>query len=195
MRDSAELIARLGLIPHPEGGHYRETYRAALQVPTSRGARPASTAILFLLEAGDCSHWHRIQSDEAWHWHGGGSLLVHELSGAGRGRSTRLGLDLNAGQQPQHVVPAGHWFAAEPAPGSDWCLVSCTVAPGFDFRDFELASLSQLQPHAAALQQLCGHWQHLCVGEPNRRLASASRRDRAAAADPAAPPGAVQRKD
>ncbi len=163
MRDSAELIARLGLSPHPEGGHFRETYRAAEQVSTPWGPRAASTAILFLLQAGERSHRHRIRSDEAWHFHGGGGLLVHELSPSGETRTTRLGMDLAAGEQPQHVVPAGHWFAAEPAADSPWSLVGCTVAPGFTFSDFELASSAQLEPHAAVLTQLCGDWRRLCV--------------------------------
>ena len=163
MRDSAELIERLRLAPHPEGGHYRETYRASLLVDTPWGPRPASTAILFLLKAEECSHWHRIRSDEAWHMHGGGTLLVHDISPNGTARTTRLGLDLASGEQPQHVVPAGHWFAAEPAKASAWSLVSCTVAPGFDFADFELAAPHQLNAHSDALTALCGDWRRLCV--------------------------------
>lgn len=167
MRDrtelTAELIQRLGLSPHPEGGHFRETYRASEQVNTPRGPRAASTAILFLLDGGECSHWHRIHSDEAWHFHGGGGLLIHTLSRAGEACTLRLGMDLAGGEQPQHVVPAGSWFAAEPAAGSSWSLVSCTVAPGFDFHDFELARCEQLLEHDAALSAVCGDWRRLCV--------------------------------
>ncbi|MEY3751039.1 MAG: hypothetical protein RLZZ186_1458 [Cyanobacteriota bacterium] len=159
-----QLISQLQLSPHPEGGHYRETYRASTLVQTERGPRPASTAILFLLRAGERSHWHRIHSDEAWHFHGGGALLIHELNASGQLRSTRLGMNLQGGEQPQHVVPAGHWFAAEPTPDSAWCLVSCTVAPGFDFADFELATATQLAPHAAALKALPGDWRRFCSG-------------------------------
>ncbi len=162
--DAAQLIEALALIPHPEGGHYRETYRASEQVPTPRGPRAASTAILFLLAAGECSHWHRIRSDEAWHHHGGGGLLIHELRADGAVGSTRLGLDLAAGEQPQHVVPAGSWFAAEPAATSAWALVGCTVAPGFAFSDFELATPNALAAHSAALASLCPHWRRLCQG-------------------------------
>lgn len=158
-----QLIQALELVPHPEGGHYRETYRARVQVPTPRGPRAAGTAILFLLAAGEFSHWHRIHSDEAWHHHGGGMLLIHELSPGGTVRRTRLGLDLAAGERPQHVVAAGHWFAAEPAPASPWSLVGCTVAPGFDFDDFELARPHALEPHAAALDAHCPHWRRLCL--------------------------------
>ncbi|MCP9775863.1 cupin domain-containing protein [Cyanobium sp. WAJ14-Wanaka] len=162
----AQLIELLQLQPHREGGHYRETYRAKELVTTPRGPRPASTAILFLLTAGERSHWHRIASDELWHHHGGGGLVIHELCQAGKVLSTHLGLDLSAGQTPQHGVPAGSWFAAEPMAGSPWSLVSCTVAPGFDFADFELASQAQLASHASALGRGCPHWQSLCAELP-----------------------------
>jgi predicted cupin superfamily sugar epimerase len=161
---AAELIAQLELVPHPEGGHYRETYRSGLEVNTPRGPRAASTAILFLLAAGECSRWHRIASDEAWHHHGGGSLALYELSPQGHGRRIQLGLNLEAGDRPQHVVPAGSWFAAEPLVASPWSLVSCTVAPGFDFADFELAQANDLEAHASGLAALCGHWLRL-LGE------------------------------
>jgi hypothetical protein len=161
--DAATLIQQLELLPHPEGGHYRETYRAAELVPTPRGPRAASTAILFLLVAGECSGWHRIRSDEAWHHHGGGGLEIYEICPAGGARRTRLGLNLAEGERPQHVVPAGSWFAAEPAERSAWSLVGCTVAPGFDFVDFELASSACLAAHAERLAPLCPHWRQLCV--------------------------------
>lgn len=158
------LIQRLGLQPHPEGGHYRETYRAREQVDTDRGPRPASTAILFLLAAGERSAWHRIRSDELWHHHAGGPLWIHELCHDGRVLSTRLGLDLAAGETPQHVVPAGRWFASEPALAHSWSLVGCTVAPGFDFADFELATAAVLEPHQHQLDAHCPHWRRLCHG-------------------------------
>lgn len=161
---AGELIAQLQLAPHPEGGHYRETYRATELVNTPRGPRAASTAILFLLAAGERSCWHRIASDELWHHHGGGGLVIHELSQAGKARSTRLGLELTKGQRPQQVVAAGSWFAAEPSPGSAWSLVGCTVAPGFEFADFELASQARLAPHAEPLERICPQWQRLCAG-------------------------------
>ena len=158
---AAELISALQLTSHPEGGHYRETYRSSEQVQTSQGLRAASTAILFLLAAGEHSSWHRITSDEVWHHHGGGGLVIYELCGAGRTRCTRLGLDLESGERPQHVVPAGSWFAAEPLGSCAWSLVSCTVAPGFDFRDFELAQAHQLQHAAQQMMTLCSHWRQL----------------------------------
>jgi len=159
--DVQTLISQLQLQPHPEGGHYRETYRASALVATPRGPRAASTAILFVLAAGQCSRWHRIAADEAWHHHGGAGLVILELSPQGHTRRTQLGLNLTAGERPQHVVPAGHWFAAEPLAGPPWSLVSCTVAPGFDFADFELATTQQLAPHAESLEGLCGDWQRL----------------------------------
>ena len=164
MCGSAELISQLGLSPHPEGGHYRETYRASEQVNTARGPRAASTAILFLLAAGERSCWHRIRSDEAWHFHSGGGLLIHQLRPSGAVQTTRLGMAITAGERPQYVVPAGDWFAAEPAAGCSWSLVSCTVAPGFDFADFQLATPQQLEPLAPKLELLCGHWQLLLSG-------------------------------
>ena len=156
------LIEQLQLSPHPEGGHFRETYRASQTVPTPRGPRPASTAILFLLQAGERSHWHRLHSDEAWHFHAGGRLLVHEISPSGIAQTTHLGIEISRGEHPQHVVPAGHWFTAEPSSDNAWSLVSCTVAPGFDFADFELAAPDQLAVHDAALTQLCGDWRRFC---------------------------------
>ena len=166
------LIRQLNLSPHPEGGHYRETYRASAVVATPHGPRAASTAILFLLSAGESSSWHRIRSDELWHHHAGCALLIHELSHSGQVRSTRLGADLAAGEIPQHWVPAGHWFAAEPAgpsPALDpaappWSLVGCTVAPGFDFQDFQLASSADLRPHQRQLNAHCPQWMALCHG-------------------------------
>ena len=152
---ASELIQLLDLSPHPEGGHYRETYRAPTQVDTLHGPRPASTAILFLLAEGEQSCWHRIRSDELWHHHAGGALLIHELRADGTVRQTRLGMDLDAGQIPQHVVPAGHWFAAELIDPTSWVLVGCTVAPGFDFADFELAAPEQLTGAASSLARLC----------------------------------------
>ncbi|NHK28006.1 cupin domain-containing protein [Parvularcula flava] len=132
------LIDRYDLQPHPEGGWFAETYRAGVTVDTLKGPRAASTAILFLLAAGNVSHLHRIASDEVWHFYEGGPLLVHELRD-GEVHVTRLSQD-----NPQHVVPAGTWFGARPASGTAHSLVGCTVAPGFDFADFELADREAL---------------------------------------------------
>jgi len=126
-----EIIARLGLKPHPEGGHFRETFRAP---DTGRGA---STAIFFLLKGGERSHWHRVDADEVWHHYAGASL---ELSMSRDGKAThrlRLGSDFGIGETPQLVVPRGVWQAARSL--GNWTLVGCTVAPAFDFAGFELA--------------------------------------------------------
>jgi uncharacterized protein len=138
---TAEL---LDLAPHPEGGWYRETWRAGPESvpPGYPGPRAAGTAIYFLLLPGEESRWHRVRSDEVWLWHSGGSLTM--LDGGDGDRPTAagqtaitLGPDLAAGQVPQHVVRGGRWQAARPADGRE-ILVSCVVAPGFDFADFTL---------------------------------------------------------
>jgi predicted cupin superfamily sugar epimerase len=134
----------LGLAPHPEGGWFRETWRSPLVVDTPRGSRPAGTSILYLLEAGEVSRLHRLAFDEVWHWQGGGALLIHHV--------TPTGLDtvvLDAAR-PQHVVPGGVWFGAEPVPGASHVLAGCTMAPGFHADDWELADGREL---AAALPQ------------------------------------------
>jgi predicted cupin superfamily sugar epimerase len=142
----AELVESLGLAPHPEGGFFRETYRAAERfTPEGIGApRAVSTAILYLLGEGDKSRLHRIKSDELWHYHLGGGLRLTQLLPGGRIEETLLGPDLAAGQKLQHAVPAGAWFGAEPLAGAGFCLVGCTVAPGFDFADFELGKRNAL---------------------------------------------------
>lgn len=146
---AAEVVRRLGLAPHPEGGFYRETYRAADVLPREslpsrfRGPRNASTAILYLLPAGTRSRLHRIASDEVWHFHLGGPLELIEITPAGRVEKTILGSGLGRGELLQKVVAAGRWFGARPA-GDSWCLVGCTVAPGFEFADFELGRREEM---------------------------------------------------
>jgi uncharacterized protein len=140
---TAEL---LDLRPHPEGGWYRETWRAGPEsVPAGYpGPRAAATVIYFLLRPGEESRWHRVRSDEVWLWHSGGPLILRD-GGDGPAPSfadaavSTLGREIVAGQVPQHVIPGGHWQSAEPA-GDDEVLVSCVVAPGFDFADFTLIS-------------------------------------------------------
>jgi predicted cupin superfamily sugar epimerase len=128
--DPAETIRRLGLVPHPEGGYYRETFRSAMTIDLPDGRRrAASTAIHYLLPAGARSAWHRVASDEIWHHYDGGPLLLHML-GAGTRRLER--------SDPQAVVPAGTWQAAEPE--REPVLCGCTVSPGFDFADFRMGS-------------------------------------------------------
>lgn len=127
-----EIIAHLGLKPHPEGGHYRETFR---DTSDSTG-RARLTAILFLLARGERSHWHRIDATEIWHFHAGAAIWL-DVDDGRQGIRIALGSDILSGEQPQGVVPAGAWQAAETS--GDWTLVGCTVAPGFEFEGFELA--------------------------------------------------------
>ena len=157
-------IEHLELLPHPEGGYYKESYRSAGTVAASclpgfGGDRSFSTAIYFLLEQSDFSAFHRIKSDECWHFYEGGSLLIHVLQQNGEYACKRLGKNLGEGELLQVVVPAGAWFASEPAPRSTFVLVGCTVAPGFDFEDFEMAkeeNLLQLHPkYEALIKRLC----------------------------------------
>jgi predicted cupin superfamily sugar epimerase len=129
---ATDIIAKLGLQPHPEGGHYRETFRD----PREIGGRAASTAILFLLARGERSHWHRVDAVEIWHYYAGAPLVLSIVDGS-KEEIIRLGADVHAEETPQAVVPARAWQAAESL--GDWTLVGCTVAPGFDFNGFELA--------------------------------------------------------
>jgi uncharacterized protein len=134
MMNPEDIIAELRLEPHPEGGWYRETYRAE----AAGIGRATSTAIYYLLKAGEHSHWHRVKdADEIWNWHSGSALRLSISSDGQTETSIRLGTDLTAGEQPQAVVSKGVWQAAEPIDG--WCLVSCIVAPGFNFDGFEMA--------------------------------------------------------
>jgi predicted cupin superfamily sugar epimerase len=130
---AADIIARLELKPHPEGGHFRETFR---DTRLDANGRSVSTAIYFLLARGERSHWHRIDAVEVWHFYAGSSLTLEIADNSGS-RALRLGPNLAAGEALQAVVPAQAWQAAESA--GDWTLVGCTVAPGFDFATFELA--------------------------------------------------------
>jgi len=131
---AADVIAQLELRPHPEGGHYRETFR---DKACDANGRACSTAIYFLLARGERSHWHRVDAVEVWHYYAGAPLLL-EIAHEGCSRHTvRLGPDVAAGERPQAIVPADAWQAAEST--GDWTLVGCTVAPGFEFASFELA--------------------------------------------------------
>ncbi|MEG3086501.1 cupin domain-containing protein [Sphingomonas sp. PB4P5] len=131
MRDATALIAALDLAPHPEGGWFRETFRQA----NPDGGRGLATAILFLLEAGQRSHWHRVDAAELWLWHAGSplALSIHQ----GSTMTHMLGADILGGQQAQALVPPHAWQSAEARHG--WALVSCVVTPAFEFAGFELA--------------------------------------------------------
>lgn len=129
----AEIIRRLGMRPHPEGGHYVETYRA----PSTDGERAVVTAIYFLLQVGEVSHWHRVDAVEIWHWYAGAPLALTVSENGHDAWAMHLGPEILAGQRPQAVVPAHAWQCAESL--GAWTLVGCTVSPGFDFAGFELA--------------------------------------------------------
>jgi len=130
--DAATIIDLLGMQPHPEGGHFVETFRDSAKV----NGRAACTAIYFLLARGERSHWHRVDASEIWHYYAGDPLALHVADESGE-RTITLGADLTRGERPQGVVPAHAWQSAE-ALGA-WTLVGCTVSPGFEFSKFELA--------------------------------------------------------
>jgi predicted cupin superfamily sugar epimerase len=145
-----KLIAHYSLLPHPEGGWYKETYRStnniiqnALPSNFTEG-RVFSTAIYFLLEQGNFSAFHKIQSDECWHFYSGQTLLVYVINIDGNLDIIKLGSDIDNGEVFQYVVPANCWFASIPANHAEFCFVGCTVSPGFDFNDFELAKADDL---------------------------------------------------
>ncbi|MBO0759364.1 MAG: cupin domain-containing protein [Bradyrhizobiaceae bacterium] len=131
---AADVIRILGLKPHPEGGHYRETLRDTSAIVDRRAH---STAIYYLLARGERSHWHRIDATEVWHWYAGGPLALDVASSTGAIERVVLGADLTSGERPQAIVPAHAWQAAHSL--GDWTLVGCTVAPGFVFSAFEMA--------------------------------------------------------
>ena len=159
-------IECLNLQPHPEGGWYRETYRASRRIPAGtfgvdfEGARAASTAIYYLLTPGTMSAFHRVASDELFHFHAGDPLVQHRIHPDGTHERIELGLEIDAGQSPQAVVPAGVWQGAYVRDGGAYTLVGCTVAPGFDFADFEMGRREELlrrfPQHAAVIQRLTG---------------------------------------
>lgn len=179
-------IEKLGLQPHPEGGYFRQTYKSALRIvpeasgrahaavksatqigqPGLDGSRAASTGIYFLLEAENVSAFHRLRSDEMWHFYAGSPLVVHVLDPAGGYSSILLGGNPQAGQVFQAVVRAGRWFGAELAPNPhfsqnrgevehpSYALVGCTVAPGFEFEDFEMAGRKELEAKYPAQKEI-----------------------------------------
>lgn len=158
MPTAQHWIRRLRLAPHPEGGFYREVYRsperlAAPALPARyAGPRACSTSIFFLLRSRDVSRFHRLASDEIWHFHAGSPLTIHVIDPQGRYRALHLGLE--GGGKPQQAIPRGHWFAATVDRSRRYTLMGCTVAPGFDFADFRLAdrdALVRLCPARASL--------------------------------------------
>jgi uncharacterized protein len=149
-KDAAYWIKKLGLEAHPEGGYYRQTYRAGLVLTKNAlpreftGVRAASTAIYFLLEGEIFSAFHRLRSDEVWHFYVGSTLVVHVIDQHGRYSEILLGSDPELGEALQAVVKAGCWFASRVREGKGFAVVGCTVAPGFEFEDFEMARREEL---------------------------------------------------
>lgn len=165
MKSASYWIDKYGLVEHPEGGYYAETYRAAETMSQSAlpdrfgGDRSFSTGIYFLLESHNFSAFHRIKSDEMWHFYAGKALEVFVIDPRTRRiHVIRLGNDPEKGETFQAVVPAGAWFGSRPAEGSAYSLVGCTVAPGFDFQDFEMAerdALTDIYPeHSDLIREL-----------------------------------------
>lgn len=161
-----ELIKLYSLKPHPEGGYYKETYRATGVIPKRvlpdgfHGDRNYSTAIYYLLPEGTKSKLHRLATDEILHFYLGDPMTYVAIGPDGKVEKTILGTDVKAGQKLQHVVPAGCWFGGYPNPGSRFSFIGATVAPGFDFQDFELGSRSELLkqfPNAKEIIELLGH--------------------------------------
>lgn len=164
MPDASYWIEHLRLMAHPEGGYFRETYRSKETVSHEAlperyaGARTFSTAIYFLLRGTDVSAFHRIQSDEGWHFYAGTGLTLHILTPEGSYRTVGLGPNSEAGEVFQAFVPAGCWFGATVNNPAGYALVGCTVAPGFDFADFEMAThdilLQHYPEHADLIERL-----------------------------------------
>lgn len=160
-----DIIAEYDLRPHPEGGWYKQTYKSSELIPQDAlparfdGSRAFSTAIYFLLEQGNFSAFHRIKSDECWHFYTGDPLFIYLIQQDGNLQIISLGNRVDKKQLFQFVVPANSWFASRPAPLSRFCFVGCTVAPGFDFADFELAGASALSAvypqHEKTIRELC----------------------------------------
>lgn len=160
-----EIVTRYQMLPHPEGGFYKETYRSAERIPQDglpnrfEGDRHFGTAIYFLLDQGNFSAFHRIKSDEIWHFYAGQALEIFVLQDNGELEIIQLGNQIQTGETFQATVPAGAWFASRPAANTSFSLVGCTVAPGFDFADFELAKAEELfelfPQHATLIRELC----------------------------------------
>lgn len=149
MKNVENIVKELNLLPHPEGGFYKETYRSTGNIPQSAlnefsGDRSYCTGIYFLLTSNNFSAFHRIKQDEMWHYYDGSPLYVHIIDKQGIYTRHEVGKDFSKGQKPQLVVPAGAWFASSVKETNTYSLVGCTVAPGFDFEDFELAIREKL---------------------------------------------------
>ncbi|MGY6647319.1 cupin domain-containing protein [Wenyingzhuangia sp. IMCC45574] len=149
-KEIQQIIEQLNLLPHPEGGYFKETYRSTQSIPKASlskefsGDRNHSTAIYFLLTSDTFSAFHKINQDEFWHFYKGTTIKLHMISPEGEYSSVLIGNNFNNGEVPQFVVPAQYWFAADVIESNSYALVGCTVAPGFDFDDFVLADRKEL---------------------------------------------------
>ncbi len=165
MRTAQYWIEKLELLSHPEGGYFKEVYRSSENIKQDAlpdrfsGSRAFSTSIYFLLGNNDFSAFHRIKSDELWHFYAGGPLDVYMIHPDGKGEIVTLGNNPDEGECFQFAVPAGSWFASKPKSDTEYALVGCTVAPGFDFEDFEMAKKEQLlqeyPQHKEWVERLC----------------------------------------
>lgn len=163
-KEVINLVSKLNLLPHPEGGYYKETYRSTGIIEKQaladnfNGNRNFCTGIYFLLTSDNFSAFHRIKQDEMWHFYSGSPLLVHVIYPDGNYIAHEVGMDVEKNQFPQLVVPAGCWFASSVKNSNDYSFVGCTVAPGFDFNDFELANrddlIEQYPKHASIINKL-----------------------------------------
>ncbi|QSS96776.1 cupin domain-containing protein [Psychroflexus sp. ALD_RP9] len=164
MPSKQDLIEQLQLEKHPEGGYYKETYRSKITIKNESlpseftSVRSASTCIYFMLTSEEFSAFHKVNQDEIWHFYLGSRILLHMISPQGKYSKIKIGTDFSNGEIPQFVVPAQHWFAAEVTQPKSFALVGCTVAPGFDFKDFKLAKRKELQQkfpkHQALISRL-----------------------------------------
>lgn len=180
MNAADHWIKKLGLERHPEGGYYKEVYRSTEVIPQKAlprrydGPRVFSTFIFYLLGGDEVSYFHRLRSDEIWHFYRGSCLSLYVLSPAGRLKQTRLGRNFEAGEVFQAVVPAGHWFGAAVGRRNSYSLVGCTIAPGFDFRDFELGQRNELLAvyprHQAIIKKLASPHGPILEKERSRLL-------------------------
>lgn len=149
-----DWINYLELAPHPEGGFYNSTYRSNLTTACPQGERPLYTSIYFLLRSEDVSHFHRLQSDEIWYFHGGSSLTVHMITQEGQYQEVALGLAIEKGEVPQFNVPKHTIFGSSVKAANTFSLVGCMVSPGFDFADFELFNQQELLEEYPEYQEI-----------------------------------------
>lgn len=160
MQNVQDIISSLELMPHPEGGYYRETFRSETTIsqkelgPAYSGDRSTSTMIYFLLTADTFSAFHRILQDEAWHFYAGDAITLHTIDPSGKHIKHLIGADFAKGEVPQLMVKGGDWFAASISKPGGYALVGCTVSPGFDFQDFELADREKLSSQFPAHSDL-----------------------------------------